>query len=407
MKNNYTAFTICNIAYLHKALSLAQSYKNISNLKINIFLCDGKRLIPDYSDIAEIHWIEDLNIADFHSLSFKYDVTELTTSIKPYLAMSLLENNKKVIFFDPDTYILNSIDCIIEMLDVSPIVLTPHYVTPQDRGTALSQSDIGMMRFGSFNLGFFAISDDEEGFQFLEWWDKRCRDLCFFETQFGLSTDQKWISIAPCFFPNLHISFNLGLNVSFWNLHEREVSLCPKTNNFSINNKFDLTFFHFSSFDHEEPCKLSTRPFEIDISLKKPLLSIINDYAKTHHDYKKTLSEVNTDYKYEYMSDGKLITPVLRLAYASKLESFREVNLFDSNGLMGSFAKKNNLLPRKNKKYSPAGFNELEKNKHTYNLIIFTMRMLLKVFGPVRFANLSRLFVYLSSFRQNSSLWKL
>lgn len=178
MKNNFTSFTVCNIAYLHKALSLAESFNKYTNEKINIYLFDRKR------DIANIFWIEELDIPNVKQLAFKYDITEFSTSLKPYLSLKLFEEYEKVIFFDPDTYLFNKIDTITNLLDKEDIVLTP-----QERG-------IRVMRFGSFNLGFFALRRTEESIKFLKWWDERCQDLCFFETQFGLSTDQKWVSIA-------------------------------------------------------------------------------------------------------------------------------------------------------------------------------------------------------------------
>ena len=99
MKNNFTSFTVCNIAYLHKALALAESFNKYTSCKINIYLFDGRRELPDFSDIANIYWIEDLDIPNVNQLAFKYDITEFSTSLKPYLALKLLNEYKKVIFF--------------------------------------------------------------------------------------------------------------------------------------------------------------------------------------------------------------------------------------------------------------------------------------------------------------------
>ena len=298
MLENYCSFTVCNLAYLHKALSLAESYKKNTGNLIKLYIFDEKREIPDFSDIAEIIWIRDLQIDNFNNLAFKYDVTEFTTSLKPYLASQLLENFDKVIFFDPDVFILNSISSILDLLDKHPIVLTPHYVMPQESGTDLDQSDLGMLRFGSFNLGFFAVSK-VEGKEFLNWWDKRCKDLCFFETQFGLSTDQKWVSIAPCFFPNLHISFDLGLNVSFWNLHERSVAISDNTN-YLVNDKYELIFFHFSSYNQENPEALTTRPFKIDLKSAMPIQKLISTYDQVHKKFLLELTHVDKKYSFDF-----------------------------------------------------------------------------------------------------------
>ena len=358
-------------------------------------------------NIAEIIWIEDLCLDGFDSLSFKYDVTELTTSLKPAIALNLLKDHHNVIFFDPDIYICHSIDYIINAMTDFPIVLTPHYTTPQASGIELTNSDIGMMRFGSFNLGFFAVSDSRESIDFLEWWDTRCRDLCYFETQFGLSTDQKWVSIAPCFFPKLHISFHLGLNVSFWNLHEREV-LYDKVNDcFSVNNDYNLIFFHFSSYDEMRPHHLTTRT-SIDTTTQLDLKTLIDTYHEKHEKYKKLLSATDKHYSYDYMSDGSYISPVLRRAYASIIgEISGDHYPFEASGLIGDFARRNKLVAKNNAKYKSANSKNLANHKFMHSFIIFCMRFVLKLIGPVHFSNLSRLFVYLSSYRQVDKLWKL
>src|SRR5258707_5400016 len=102
-----------------------------------------------------------------------------------------------------------------------------------------------MMRFGSFNLGFFAVRKSRQGIDFLEWWSSRSIDYSFMESQFGLSTDQKWVSIAPCFFSELHVSFNLGYNVAPWNTFEREI-VGAADGSYRVNSTFPLIFFHFS-----------------------------------------------------------------------------------------------------------------------------------------------------------------
>ena len=61
-KNDYAIFTVCNIAYLPKALVLAESIFKFNNKKLKIYLFDRKKDI-DFSNIeSEIYWIEDLNI---------------------------------------------------------------------------------------------------------------------------------------------------------------------------------------------------------------------------------------------------------------------------------------------------------------------------------------------------------
>lgn len=399
----YTIFTVCNLAYLPKALVLAESLLAHECKKLNIYLIDKKCEIALPTSLATFVWIEDVGISNLYGLAFKYDITEFSTSIKPFVALQLLEKFPKVIFLDPDTCVYYSIEPILSDLSKYPIVLTPHYTKPQP--DTWSNSDIGMMRFGSFNLGFFAVSRSDEGENFLKWWSDRCFRFCFFETQFGLSTDQKWVSIAPCFFENLHVSFNLGYNVAFWNIHERDISHTID-GTYLVNEKYPLIFFHFSSFNEERPELLSRRSFVDRVEDREVLRRLSESYSARLKKYSKDLPKKK--YAFDYMSNGDYISPTLRRAYACVAEEFTSChNPFDSNGSVANFARKNFLFEGKSTVYVPAGYNDAAKHGNLFYLVNFAMRIILKILGPNRFSNFSRLLVYLSSYRQNRGLWKV
>lgn len=402
IRENYTIFTVCNLAYLPKALVLAESVLKYNKLKLKICLVE-KKVKVDLSNIeADFIWIEDLNVPNFKQLAFKYDIIELSTSVKPFITLSLLENYEKVIFLDPDTCLFNSVGPILNDLDKHPIVLTPHYTTPQTDDP--SESDIGMMRFGSFNLGFYAVRNSEQGVGFLKWWSNRCINFCYMESQFGLSTDQKWVAIAPCFFSDLYVSFNLGYNAAPWNSFERKVTK-NKDGIYLVNNLFPLIFFHFSNFDRSDLEYLNKRSM-YEKNVRRPdLLELSKGYEQAILSH--TTPVASTKYGFDYMSGGEYISPTLRRAYAS-IEN--ELPLghdpFDSKAEIGSFARKNYLFEKKISPYKSVGFSEISKNKFQFKVIHFLMRMLLRLVGPNRFFHFSRLLVYLSSYRQNRGLWK-
>lgn len=402
-KQQHVIFTVCNLAYLPKALVLAESVFKYNHMKLKIFLFDRK-IAFDFSDIeADLIWIEDLNIPDFYQLAFKYDIIELSTSLKPYISLSLLADFSKVIFLDPDTCLYSSVKPILRDLDNHSIVLTPHYTTPQTDD--ISESDVGMMRFGSFNLGFFGVRDSEEGRRFLQWWSNRCLQFSYMETQFGLSTDQKWVSIAPCFFQDLYVSFDLGYNAAPWNSFERKITK-DTDGHYMVNQKFPLIFFHFSNFDPKDVQYLNKRSC-YEKNMERPdLLDLGTAYNEAL--ISKTTDVASTRYAFDYMSGGEYISPVLRRAYSSVLPELpANHDPFDSNGVVAKFARKNYLFERKNDKYKVEGFASLSANRNKLNFIYFFMRSILRLVGPNRFFNLSRLMVYLSSYRQNRELWKI
>ena len=404
-KPEYAIFTVCNLAYLPKAIALSESVWRFNKLKLNIYLIDRK-VDVDFSAIkANILWIEDLGIPNLYELAFKYDIIELSTSLKPHLTLKLLDKFKKVVFLDPDTYSYSSVAPILSDLEDHSIVLTPHYTTPLSIHSHPGWGDdIGMMRFGSFNLGFYAVKDSPQGLNFLRWWSDRCLKLNFMETQFGLSTDQKWVSIAPCFFEDLYVSFNLGYNAAPWNIFER----CIEKNHeggYIVNDTYPLVFFHFSNFD-ENDLDYSKERSLLKKEVKCPALLELSTIYKQALSAKSTGTAL-TKYGFDYLSSGEYISSILRRAYACVAEELPpNHDPFDSSGVVGDFARKNFLFGRGPAAYAPSGFQELAKNKYKMRFIYFAMRTILRVVGPNRFYNFSRLLVYLSSYRQNRGLWK-
>lgn len=402
MSKGVVFFTVCNISYFPKAIVLAKSLYKIEGVKLIIYVADAKTSSLPLMEYYEIRWLLEEEIPQFKHLAFMYDVTEFCTCVKPYLTIKLLKDFQYVIYLDPDICVYSGFSDLYDKLVKWPILLTPHYVTPID--DPQTEYDIGLMRFGSFNLGFYAVNNSKESMNFLNWWSLRCFKLGFAESQFGLSVDQKWVSIAVCFFENIKILFDLGFNMAFWNIHERNLSV--KNDIYLVNDQFILKFFHFSSFDVDNPKIVSTRPHFWNKNGRDDLTEICENYAKLLHENDFGLS--NHKYSFDYMSNGDYISPTLRRAYASV---YNELNIehdpFNSSGIIGNFARKNNLRESKNKTYKPLYELNLSSFSVQFKIANFMLRVLLKLTGPNLFANLSRLFVYLSSYRKNRSLWKL
>ena len=397
-------FTVCNIAYLPKALVLADSLREHNQTRLNVILFDKKQDLNPHPETVDITWVEDLGLPEWKQLAFIYDIIEFSTSLKPYIALKMLETHSRVIFLDPDTAVYSSLDPILKDLDASPVVLTPHYIKPQPDTD--SESDLGMMRFGSFNLGFFAVRQGSEATYFLNWWNRRCIDFCFMESQFGLSTDQKWVSIAPCFFDFLKISFNPGYNAAPWNTFERTLT-GKKDGQYIVNADHPLVFFHFSNFDHTDPQYLNKRASSEKGKQYELLDELGRDYSKKLKQYEDGVNRL--PYTFDYMSDGSYISPTLRRAYVSVKNKLQDgADPFDASGPVGSFARRNGLVSRNTQhRYSYPGLKEAQKNQKMLGFIYWVMRFFLRAFGPNRFYDLSKLMVYLSIYRKQHGYWKI
>lgn len=400
---NFAVFTVCNIAYLPKVLVLAKSLHEFHGKKLNVVIFDKKQEFKHPAQHINIKWVEDLGVPKWQELAFMYDIIEFSTSLKPFIALQFLSKHNKVIFLDPDTAIFSPLDPILDDLNLSPVILTPHYRRPQPDTNY--ESDLGMMRFGSFNLGFFAVHKSAEAEEFLSWWSKRCIDFSFMESQFGLSTDQKWISIAPCFFDFLKISFNSGYNAAPWNTFERKITQLNEGKYF-LEDGSPLVFFHFSNFDHLDPQYLKKRASS-EKNISYELLEKLGlDYSRDLKEMESSVEKV--PYSFDYMSDGSYVSPTLRRAYTSIRNSLPNGHdPFNSAGPVGLFASQNHLLEKNNVKYAYPSLKEAKKHGKKFLLVYFLMRQALRVLGPNRFYDLSKLMVYLSIYRKNTNLWKL
>jgi hypothetical protein len=226
------------------------------------------------------------------------------------------------------------------------------------------------------------------------------------ESQFGLSTDQKWVSIAPCFFDFLKISFNPGYNAAPWNTFERLLTN-KAGDQYMVNTDYPLVFFHFSNFDHADPQYLNKRA-SCETGKGYELLEELGlEYSRKLKQYEDSMKR--PPYAFDYMSDGNYISPTLRRAYASvKNRLPADVDPFDAIGPVGRFARKNGLVSRNaQQRYSYPGLKEVQNNLKMLGFINFGMRIILRIFGPNRFYDLSKLMVYLSIYRKNNGYWKI
>lgn len=387
---NYAAFTVCNFAYLNRGLALAESFYRVNNVKLTIIIVDTWRETPKYP-FVEIKFIEDYQIPDFMHLAFKYDIIELSTAVKPYLAQLFLQKFDSVIFLDPDTYVYGRFDDLLEDYKNCSVILTPHYLKPQSNLN--SESDLNMMRFGSFNLGFFIVNNNDEGLRFLNWWWQRCKSFCFMESQFGLSTDQKWVTIAPALFRNLKICFDTRLNVAYWNLFERR--LVRKGNDIFADDG-RIIFFHFSNFnvnDLDYSKKTGLDPIEANFEVVKLLAT---DYLESIRKFEVA----DTTYGYDYDSEGRYISPTLRRVFVSLTAQGKKINNPFTSAEISRVAKKYNIYEKNNNKYAYKGFASLQGRPISLRIFDLGLKLVLRIFGPNKYFDFTRLLVY------RSMIWK-
>jgi hypothetical protein len=195
-----------------------------------------------------------LNLPASRWFHFRYDTLELATGVKPFALRKALELLcvESVIYLDADVRLFAPLDPVLAALDEASIVLTPHLLGRADRGGLAVERQL--LRTGAYNLGFIAIRGNAVSESFLSWWCDRLAEHCLVDPAAGLFVDQKWIDLVPGMFDGVRILRQPGLNVGWWNLPERFVSV--ENGSYRAAGQ-PLYFFHFSGFDPQQPETLS------------------------------------------------------------------------------------------------------------------------------------------------------
>ena len=314
--------TICAANYLPFAQTLASSFLRFHpESKFYLLLVDGD--VPGITiDLGpEINVIKpsDLDIEPevFMRMAIYYDVTELSTALKPLGLKYLLDNGSDIaIYLDPDIEVFSELIEIPRHLEATNIALTPHTLhgIPRD---GLSPSDYDIMASGIFNLGFIAIKKSLQTYEFLTWWNERLTYDCISEVENNLFTDQRWIDFVPSYY-SFSVIRDYGYNVAYWNLHEREIA---KVDSGYYVNKNPLRFFHFSGYKPNKPWLLSSHVADTPrvVMYDHPLVKEIADRYGTQACEFGWGTNESLPYGYLNFIDGLRLTPEIRRRYRTDL----------------------------------------------------------------------------------------
>jgi glycosyltransferase involved in cell wall biosynthesis len=272
-------FTICSNNYVSMASILLAGAKRFHS-DATIYLCLADALLSNggfYPSGCVVVPIEDLDIPDFRSFVFRYDLMELNTAVKPFMFQYLLRlGHEIVLYFDPDVQIFSRLDQILEALqDDASFLLTPHLCAPAEGDTY--PDDIGIMRAGIYNLGFLGLRACPEVESILAWWARRLQYQCFNAQNAGIFVDQRFMDLVPGFADRVRILRDPTLNVAYWNLQQRKLTFEDDT--WKVDGR-PLGFYHFSGFDPAKMDRLSKHTEAFRGNAISPTLSrLLGQYA--------------------------------------------------------------------------------------------------------------------------------
>jgi glycosyltransferase involved in cell wall biosynthesis len=286
MKNNQNTPIICALAtpsHLPLALTMADSFiLHHPHGKVFMLQIGGEKMnFPTRREYLTMIELSDLNAdEELDSMRERYDVFEFCNALKPYFLNYLLENTDchKICYFDSDLYVLGNMEREVwKKLDNCSIMLTPHYLNPSEKNDEeVFQRELETIIRGVYNAGFVGIRRGENARKFINWWKEKVFRGCYRRPEEGMFVDQRWLDLAAAFDLNTRINRHPGLNVAFWNLHERKISL--QKGKFLVNQK-PLLFFHLSGYSPTKPDFIS-KFNQLKFSDFPHLRGIFDDYAK-------------------------------------------------------------------------------------------------------------------------------
>ena len=256
------SFTIVAKNYIGLGLILEQYLQKFhkSDIDFYIFVADeidaSQITIPE--NVISVKKISDYTDAEWTDMTFKYDLTEFCTSIKPFCFQYIFSKGyDSALYFDPDICIFSPITEILEKLETYDVVLTPQVSGIHINYTG-EHPEWAMNVNGIFNLGFCGMRKTPISQKILSWWRERLKNECFVDRSVGDFTDQKWMDWLPALLGNEHLYVikNLGMNMAPWNYFERELFL--KDGNIMVRFRTNdnetkedqLVFLHFAGYDY-------------------------------------------------------------------------------------------------------------------------------------------------------------
>jgi len=244
-------FTSISFSYLAKARVLAWSLKRFHpDWVFTVCITDrepeGFTFKLEQEPFDRVLWAHGLPVENVMSWLFGHDVVEACTAVKGPVMRLLTEQSdaEKVFYLDPDVAVFSSLQPLVDMLDASSIVLTPHQLQPETARMAIFDNERTSLRLGTYNLGFIGVRGDPTGHAFARWWNDRLLEFCYNEPEQGIFVDQKWCDLVPALFDGVRIVRDPGYNVASWNLSNRTIRVTA-SGDILVNGSL-LRFFHFT-----------------------------------------------------------------------------------------------------------------------------------------------------------------
>ncbi|MCW5850217.1 MAG: hypothetical protein KIT87_09050 [Anaerolineae bacterium] len=283
-------------------LSLRQHHPD---LPLHVLLLDEVegRFEPAQEPFS-LHTADALPVPHLNRLRFAYAQPDLAEVIKPVWLGYLMAvyGVQRLVWFEPHVQVLGSLDPLFDALDHTSLLLTPRLLGPEMSEPALA-AERDCLQGRLFSTGCLGLSSTPTTSALLTWWARRL-----------LTPDGEtlpWLDLAPSLFEGVAIARMPGLDVAYWNLHERTIETW---NGQAWVNGQPLVSFNFRGFDPYHSWRLSWEAPErrtVDAGAAAPFYwRYLN--ALSVHSYHNAQG---WGYTYDHFDNGVPIAPAIRRVY--------------------------------------------------------------------------------------------
>ena len=238
--------TISTKSHAYKVNALRDCLANFGFRLLNLVIDETNSTLTNQQDYS-IHQLTD-ELTGQLVRKYASSPDRLRWSLKPvFLKFLLNKGYEKVVYLDNDLYFFQSPQPLLDWLDQSCFLLTPHYYesNPEVSPNWFEAN----FRLGLFNAGLLGATS--AGIPILDWWGKACLYAIRKSMWRGLFDDQKYLDLVPVLFDKVYIIKDTGYNLGAWNVKNRIQTIGnPGVDKVVFVHFNDLTIREFSRTDH-------------------------------------------------------------------------------------------------------------------------------------------------------------
>jgi len=236
--------TYFDSGYLSRGLALIASLREHGD-EADVWVLALDQAAADYLEAAGLPGVHVLTAADLEASRPDLAAVKGTRSrmeyyftMTPLLVQAVQERTPAgttVIYLDSDLYFFDDPGLALEALGDGSVGIIPHRYRP-----ALERR---LAKYGTYNVGWVAFRDDEQGRACAAWWGDRTIEWCRDTPSEGRYADQGYLDRFPELFDGVVSIQPLGLNLAPWNTAGHRIA---QTGVGVTVDGQPVVFFHFN-----------------------------------------------------------------------------------------------------------------------------------------------------------------